>query len=123
MGEKFLSQQTKIIVENAFPPPPALTTHTSSHLPSPSHTHTHTHAHAAFALRLRAGTTMFINSWERGTLSGKKPVAYQSSFASTFMRPLHLHMSLLFMDLPWARVDEIFVAKGSEMAKIKYVVN
>ena len=127
LGAKFPSQQAKISNSgNAFPPPPPVTTPPPSHPPSPSHTYilTHTHTHMQPLLfQLSAGTITFINSWECGPLSGETPVAYQGSFASTFRRVLHLHVLLLLMYLPWAHVDEIFVAKGSEMAKIKYLVN
>lgn len=54
---------------------------------------------------------------------GRKPGAYQTSFASTFVRPFHLYLLLFFVYLPWARVDDIFVPKGSKMVKLEYLVN
>lgn len=54
---------------------------------------------------------------------GRKPVAYQTSFASTLVRPFHLYLLLLFMYLPWTHVDDIFVPKGSKMVKIEHSVN
>lgn len=61
---------------------------------SPVHTHTHAHTHTDIQTNmhlllfcLSVVSTKFLMSWGHGSLSqGRKPVAYQTSFAHTFIR-------------------------------------